>query len=474
MNLVPPRTAFRDPAGVEAAPGTKPEASFVPPSRKGLRLKLYLALMLIDAVAFVAGYCVANLFWFGNPIHFQGLDMAGAGLPLLLAVGLNSGCYSLDAISDRHKSIGRMLTATTLIFGLILFISFYVRANMDLSRAVFALGSGIAFAFLVIGRYAFASVVQQRLGGPPLSEVVICDGVCWSRLGGAFVIDAAEAGLIPDIANPDMLDRIGRILRNADRVLVACAAERRAQWAFVLKGISIKGEILAPEIEVLGPLGTNWFEDAQTIVVSTGRLSLRNRILKRVLDLTLASVALVVLAVPFLVVALAIKIDSPGSIFFRQVRIGMDNRHFRVFKFRSMRTDRLDHNADRLTARDDDRVTRVGRFIRRTSIDELPQIINVLRGEMSIAGPRPHALGALAGESLYWEVDSRYWHRHSVKPGITGLAQVRGFRGSTFRQSDLANRLQADLEYIESWSIWRDIAIIFATFRVLLTRESAF
>lgn len=470
MNLVPSHAAFRDSAA--AGPGV--DAGFTPPSRKGLRLNLYLALMLIDAVALVAGYCVANLLWFGNPFYFQGLNMAGAGLPLLLLVGLNSGCYSLDAISDRHKSIGRMLTATALIFGLILFISFYMRANMSLSRAVFALGSGAALVFLIAGRYAFASAVRKRLGGPPLSEVVLRDGVRWSRQDRTFVIDAAEAGLIPDIADPAMLDRIGRLLKNADRVLVACPVERRAQWAFVLKGISIKGEILAPEIEALGPLGTSSFADAQTIVVSTGRLSLRNRVLKRLLDLTLASVALILLAVPFAIVALAIKLDSPGSVFFHQVRIGMDNRHFRVFKFRSMRTDRLDHNANRLTARDDDRVTRVGRFIRRTSIDELPQIINVLRGEMSIAGPRPHALGALAGESLYWEVDSRYWHRHSVKPGITGLAQVRGFRGSTFQQLDLANRLQADLEYIENWSIWRDIAIIFATFRVLLSREAAF
>ena len=474
MNLVRSRSAFRGPADVGSAPRPKPEGCFTPPSRKGLRLKLYIALMLIDAVAFVAGYCVANLFWFGEVFHFQGLDMAVAGLPILLVVGLNSGCYSLDAICDSRKSIGRLVTAIALIFGLILFISFYMRANMDLSRAVFALGSVIAFVFLLASRYAFASIVRHRLGGAPISEVVICDGACWSGRGRAFVIDAAEAGLIPDVANPDMLDRIGRILRNADRVLIVCPAERRASWAFVLKGISIKGEILAPEIELLGPLGTNWFEDAQTIVVSTGRLSLRNRILKRALDLTLASIALIVLAIPFVIVALAIKIDSPGRVFFRQVRIGEDNRHFRVFKFRSMRSDRLDHNANRLTARDDDRVTRVGRFIRRTSIDELPQLINVLRGEMSIAGPRPHALGALAGESLYWEVDSRYWHRHSVKPGITGLAQVRGFRGSTFQQSDLANRLQADLEYIESWSIWHDVAIIFATFRVLLTREAAF
>lgn len=112
-------------------------------------------------------------------------------------------------------------------------------------------------------------------------------------------------------------------------------------------------------------------------------------------------------------------------------------------------------------------MTRVGRFLRRTSIDELPQLLNVLKGDMSIVGPRPHALGSQAGDKLFWQVDHRYWQRHSLKPGITGLAQVRGFRGATETETDLSSRLQADLEYLDGWSILRDIQIIFATFGVL-------
>ncbi|MEG3178947.1 sugar transferase, partial [Sphingomonas sp. RB3P16] len=126
----------------------------------------------------------------------------------------------------------------------------------------------------------------------------------------------------------------------------------------------------------------------------------------------------------------------------------------------------------RSTQREDDRVTKVGRFIRRTSIDELPQILNVLTGEMSIVGPRPHALGSRAADKLFWEVDHRYWHRHATKPGLTGLAQVRGYRGATLIEADLENRLQADLEYLENWSIWRDLKIIVRTFRVLLHRNA--
>lgn len=120
-----------------------------------------------------------------------------------------------------------------------------------------------------------------------------------------------------------------------------------------------------------------------------------------------------------------------------------------------------------LTQRDDPRVTPIGDFLRRTSIDELPQIINVLLGDMSIVGPRPHAAEATADGSLYWEVDSRYWARHCIKPGMTGLAQVRGHRGPTDRHEDLINRLQCDLEYVTNWSILRDVRIIVATLGVM-------
>jgi len=137
-----------------------------------------------------------------------------------------------------------------------------------------------------------------------------------------------------------------------------------------------------------------------------------------------------------------------------------------------MHTDRGDAAGSVSASRDDDRITRVGRFIRATSVDELPQLLNVLFGSMSIVGPRPHALGSLAGQQLFWEVDERYWHRHALKPGITGLAQVRGFRGATHRRDDLTRRLQADLEYIVGWSVWRDFAILVSTARVVVHKNA--
>jgi lipopolysaccharide/colanic/teichoic acid biosynthesis glycosyltransferase len=133
-----------------------------------------------------------------------------------------------------------------------------------------------------------------------------------------------------------------------------------------------------------------------------------------------------------------------------------------------MRTEMCDTAGNQSTQRDDKRITRVGAFIRKTSIDELPQLINVLLGDMSLVGPRPHALGSLAGNKLFWEVNEQYWIRHALKPGITGLAQVRGYRGATVEHADLENRLRADLEYADRWSLWLDVTILASTAKVLV------
>jgi lipopolysaccharide/colanic/teichoic acid biosynthesis glycosyltransferase len=230
--------------------------------------------------------------------------------------------------------------------------------------------------------------------------------------------------------------------------------------------------VLAPELDELGPLGTGSFAGSATVKVAAGSLELRQRLLKRALDVTLSVLVLAMTAPLLLIVAVAIMIDSQGPVFFMQQRVGRGNELFRMIKFRSMRVDASDRDGARSTGRGDDRVTRVGAFIRATSIDELPQLFNVLSGTMSIVGPRPHALGSLAGDALFWDIDERYWHRHACKPGLTGLAQVRGLRGATHHRTDLINRLQADLEYIAGWTIWKDFAILLATMRVLIHKNA--
>jgi len=222
---------------------------------------------------------------------------------------------------------------------------------------------------------------------------------------------------------------------------------------------------------------------------------------KRLLDLTCGCAMVLLLSPVLIAAALAIWLMDGRPIFFRGSRVGQDGRLFKMLKFRSMRRDaeaiaakieehkilatqgsfdrptdaavlKLRHTLQKLTPSDqyhrDPRILPFGGFMRRFSIDELPQLFNVLKGDMSIVGPRPHAAGAKAANSLYWEVDSRYWARHCIKPGITGLAQIRGHRGTTDAHEDLLLRLQSDLEYVTDWSVARDLRIMLATVAVLM------
>jgi lipopolysaccharide/colanic/teichoic acid biosynthesis glycosyltransferase len=326
--------------------------------------------------------------------------------------------------------------------------------------------TGIA---LMAFRRLVDTLVQRRWGGKITNRLVIDDGGSGLPVPGAEVISAAEYSLDPSSHDPFMLDRLGKLLRNQDQVVVSCPRERRQDWAFLLKCAGVYGEIVSEPAHSLGAVGVHRYDalDRTTLVVSTGPLGLRARILKRAFDVVVALAGLLVLSPLLLTIAALIKLEDGGPVMFIQRRLGRGNQFFDMFKFRSMREEKLDHNGDRSAARDDDRITRIGAFIRRTSIDELPQLINVLKGDMSIVGPRPHALGSRANNKFFWEVDRKYWQRHCLKPGLTGLAQVRGHRGATEREKDLTDRLQSDLEYIAGWSLVRDMGIVLRTLLVL-------
>lgn len=197
-------------------------------------------------------------------------------------------------------------------------------------------------------------------------------------------------------------------------------------------------------------------------------------VIKRLEDLILSGIALIFAAPVMLTVALAIKLDSPGPVLFRQKRYGYNNRLIEVFKFRSMYHARSDANAERQTTRDDDRITRVGRFIRKTSLDELPQLLNVFLGSMSMVGPRPHATATKAAGVLFEEAVAEYSARHRVKPGITGWAQINGYRGETDTLEKIEKRVEYDLDYIERWSVWFDLYILFRTVPALLFNKDVY
>jgi len=199
-------------------------------------------------------------------------------------------------------------------------------------------------------------------------------------------------------------------------------------------------------------------------------LTLSECAIKRTFDIVLSSVALITLAPTILLAAILIKLDSRGPVFFSQLRNGFNNKEFRILKFRTMTVMEQGSEVKQAT-RNDKRVTRLGRWLRRSSIDELPQFLNVLRGEMSLVGPRPHAV---VHDDEYKKLISRYAFRLHLKPGITGWAQVNGLRGETATVDLMEKRVDLDLWYINNWSLWLDIKILLKTFAAVMRQKEAY
>ena len=458
------------PVGLALRPAADRDASalLLAPSLERRRLQCYLAIMLVDIAAILAGFWIAGQLYLGEAGGAMGLRLAQYVLPLFLTVALYNSSYSIGMLQRPWLGILRAGLALTISSAMVVFLAFYAKSSGEYSRVVFTLGGLIALAVLVWARLQMRSFVTWRCGINVINELVIDDGGPTIDIPGALVVSAERYGLVAELDDPHALDRIGLVLRNIDRVIVSCPAGRRATWAMMLKGANIAGEVIDEAVAALGAQGARVAGGHGLLTVSTGPLGLRARAMKRMLDLGLAVTAVIALSPLLLLVALAIRLEDGGPALFVQRRMGRGNRFFQMYKFRSMSVAQSDRDGTVSTARGDQRVTRIGAFLRKTSIDELPQLFNVIAGDMSLVGPRPHALGSQAGDKLFWEVDLRYWQRHCLKPGMSGLAQVRGFRGATELESDLVNRLQSDLEYLEGWTILRDVKIILLTLRVLV------
>jgi lipopolysaccharide/colanic/teichoic acid biosynthesis glycosyltransferase len=437
-----------------------------------LRVRWYAALLVIDCISLSAAFILGNTLWLSLPFASDGLNVAVVLVPLYLGFAANSNVFSVEIFTHWRRAARRSVFSLGAAAAAEQLTSFYLRADVVLSRRVFTFDLLVGVLLLLTTRYLIHRYTRRLLNGAPLSELVICDGAGTELAGSPNTLNAEALRLNPDLNDPEALDRIGRLLRGIDRVIISCREDRRVDWAAALKGANIRGEIVTPELSGLGSLGAHSFGGQPTLIVSIGPMDMRNRAIKRLFDLGVACVALLAFAPLMAFAALAIRLESKGPILFVQPRLGRGNQLFHIYKFRSMRADMCDVDGKQSTLRDDQRITRVGRIIRATSIDELPQILNVIKGDMSIVGPRPHALGSLAGNKLFWEVDQRYWQRHAIKPGITGSAQIQGLRGATHLQSDLLNRLQADLDYLNGWTVWRDLSIMIGTIRVLSHRNA--
>lgn len=446
-----------------------PEPREIAPSLERRRLRAFVLLMLCDALLVNGAFALAALIYEGIWWREPNMLAAQTMLPIFFTIALYNGTYGGRALGDWLFAAKRTLTALVVSAALFNFVAFYTKSNEEYSRGSVTLGLLLTALAMVVLRRLVPVAIAKFWDGRTMNRLVIDDGGPSFALDTAVTISAADYGLDPASHDPFMLDRLGRLLQNQDTVVISTPYERRAEWAMLLKSTGVYGEVVSEPAHLLGVIGVHHYEDQKrtTLVVSTGPLGLRSRISKRLFDIIAASAGLLVLSPLLAFIALRIKLEDGGPVLFIQRRMGRGNQFFNMLKFRSMRVEKNDANGSRSTARDDDRITKIGAFIRRTSIDELPQLINVLRGDMSIVGPRPHALGSQANNKFFWDIDAQYWRRHCLKPGLTGLAQVRGHRGATEVEKDLTDRLQSDLEYIARWSLWRDIEIVFATLWVL-------
>lgn len=469
-NLTNNIAGFTDQLGSDS---TELAARLIPlPQKRRQRATLSAWAIAVDLLCIIAAYTAASF------VRLDLLDVEQATrilvciLPIYLGVALNNRAVEATALLDGFRSSWRAFTAFMFAAASMLLIAFFMKIGADFSRFLFGFGTILGLILLTAWRNLLALIGRRYLGRSPFANLCIYDDVPRTERSGEGSIDAGNYRLFPDPNDPTVVDRLGEVARGMDSIIVHCTAEKRMQWAFMLKSLDVTSEIVVPELTELGPLAIRERSGQVSLVIRSEPLTWAQQLLKRSLDLAVTGAMLPILLPLFGLIAIAIKLDSPGPIFFRQQRIGLGNRSFQILKFRSMRTDKCDENGDQSTLRNDDRITRVGRFLRKTSLDELPQFLNILAGNMSVVGPRPHAIGSRAENELFWDIDNRYWHRHSVKPGLTGLAQIRGFRGATEMKSDLLDRLQADLEYSMGWSLRTDIRIIIQTFAVIFHKNA--
>jgi exopolysaccharide biosynthesis polyprenyl glycosylphosphotransferase len=316
-------------------------------------------------------------------------------------------------------------------------------------------------AMLIYGVNDRAVAIAGRLENEAADVVVV--GFIEDRAGGGKNIPLPHpiVGGIDDLARP--LPN-GTVAEGVIIALPPTAADELDAVRRKLSDLGLAAFVAAP---ISGPAGRIAAEThigpIRCYTVGTQSFGTTERRLKRAVDIVVATLALAVFAPVLAICAIMIKLESKGPVIYRQQRFTTANRLFDCYKLRTMYIERPPENGIMLTQRNDSRVTRVGAFLRRTSLDEVPQFINVLQGHMSVVGPRPHPPGVKAGERTYEDVISDFSDRYVVKPGITGWAQVSGLRGNTFNEGLLLRRFEHDIEYIDNWSLSFEVLIILKT-----------
>jgi Undecaprenyl-phosphate glucose phosphotransferase len=385
--------------------------------------------------------------------------------------------YAIGSFLSLGGHAGRSFQLWNIAFVAAIVLGFMTKTSMIFSRGTVALFYAGGFLAVVGGRYLLVRLVQissktgtvaaRRIFLVGFEEEILAFATRhqpWN-LGMQIVglqvipkdsgIDAAHAALAEAV-------RAARVNAPDDVFILMSWDSKSVIDAAIDHFVTIPASInlgADPLLERFHDLRMSRLGTVSSVQVVRRPMSLSDVALKRVFDIIASGLALMLLAPVFAFIALAIRMDSRGPAFFLQRRYGFNQQPFRIVKFRTMLT-MDDGDVVQQASKNDPRITRIGRFLRRWNLDELPQLFNVLRGEMSLVGPRPHAL---AHDHEYERRIALYARRHNVKPGITGLAQVNGFRGETSTDDKMQQRVDRDLAYIDNWSMWLDISILFRT-----------
>ncbi|ATQ42695.1 exopolysaccharide biosynthesis polyprenyl glycosylphosphotransferase [Caulobacter mirabilis] len=466
------------------------------PVRARLELRQITGLFrLADAaVAALAAAAVLNAV---APGGLANATLAGAA-PALLGVGLL--IWSLHLLGayafGPREGLMRHLTRTAAAFGL---AGLTLAAALLLPAAEPLRAPAIAWfcitfcALMALNGGWWAMVRGWRREGKLTPNIVIVgatpaartliDAALESRDVAVLGIFDDRIGRVPNNLSGvpvlgDTADLLGhKVLPYVDRIVIAVPASAENRIAELIRRLRVLPNDVSLVLDAAGSVSPNRtlsrIADAQVAQLSGGPTDARRAAFKRAQDLAVGALALLLAWPIMLAVALFIKLDSPGPVFFRQRRHGFNNEEILVWKFRSMRQETADATAARQVTAGDDRVTRVGRFIRKTSLDELPQLFNVLVGEMSLVGPRPHAIGMKTGEIESARIVAEYAHRHRMKPGMTGWAAINGSRGPVDTPELVRRRVALDIDYIERQSFWFDLYIMAMTIPCLLGDRQA-
>jgi len=452
-----------------------------------------LALMLASGLLVYALYIGFD----SHPYWQYPAVIAGASLTAVVLLEF-SECYQMPVLRNPLGSTGRILLIWAGTFALMALGGFFLKMSAEFSRFWFAAWfvSGFVllmalrlFAARVIRRWARNGRMERRaviVGGGENAESLIraIEQQRYNDIRICGIFDDRDdtrsppvvAGY-PKLGNVDELIAFARAIR-IDMLIVTLPITAEARVLSMLR----KLWVLPVDIRLSAHTNKLAFRPrAYSYIGSVPMLDIFDKpindwdsVAKRAFDIVFSLIAIVLFSPVMLATAIAIKIESKGPILFKQKRHGFNNEEIEVFKFRSMYADQCDPTARQAVVKNDPRVTRVGRIIRKTSIDELPQLFNALRGELSLVGPRPHAPSAQANNRLYFEVVDGYFARHRVKPGITGWAQINGWRGETDTEEKIRMRTEYDLYYIENWSLAFDLKILLLTPIRLLNAENAY